>query len=101
MRSSIQIVEGGGWITLQTVGRPRARFFGFLSVIWLGASLCASFPFWDGWPESFGYLEWLCGALLVPQPVLVVVAVVFLVAEQPRTIVQQRRNPDYDIRKLY
>lgn len=101
MKSSNQIVEGGGWVTRQTVGRPRARFFGFLSVIWLGVSLCASFPFWDGWPESFGSLEWHCGALLVPQPVLVVVVVVFLVIEQPRTIVQQHRNPDYDIRNLY
>jgi hypothetical protein len=101
MKSSIQIVEGGGWITRQTVGRPRARFFGFLSLIWLGVSFCASFPFWDGWPESFGYLELLCSALLIPQPVFGVVAVVFLLTEQPSTIVEQRRNPDYDIRKLY
>jgi hypothetical protein len=101
MKSSIQIVEGGGWITRQNVGRPRARFFGFLSVIWLGVSLCASFPFWDAWPESFGYLEWVCGALLVPQPLFVVLAVVFWLTEQPCTIVEQHRNPDYDIRKLY
>ena len=101
MKSSIQIVEGGGWITRQTVGRPKARFFGFLSIIWFGVSLCASFPFWDGWPESFGYLEWLCGALIVPQPVLIALAVVFLLTEQPRTIVEEHRNPEYDRRKLY
>jgi hypothetical protein len=101
MKSSIQIVEGGGWVTRQFVGRPRARFFGFLSVIWLGVSLCASCPFWFGWPESFGYWEWFCGALLVAQPVFVVLAVVFLVTEQPHTIVEKHRNPDYDIRKLY
>ena len=35
MKSHSSIVEGGGWITRQTVARPRARFFGFLSVIWL------------------------------------------------------------------
>jgi len=101
MKSSIQIVEGGGWMRRQTVGRPRARFFGFLSVIWLGISLCASFPFWDGWPESFSYLEWIGCALLVPQPVLVVLAVLFLLTERPRTAVEQHRNPDFDIRKLY
>ena len=101
MKSSIQIVEGGGWITRNTVGRPRARFFAFLSVIWLGVSLCASLPFWDGWPDSFGYLEWLCSALLVLQPVFVVLAIVFRLAEQPRSIVERTRNPDYDIEKLY
>ena len=101
MKSHSDIVEGGGWITRQTVGRPRARFFGFLSIIWLGVSIGASFPFWDGWPQSFGYLEWLCSALLVPQPVFVVAAVVFLLTEQPRTITETHRNPEYDIRKLY
>ncbi len=101
MNSHSDIVERGGWVTRQTVGRPRARLFGFLSVIWLCVSICASFPFWDGWPHSFGYLEWLCSALLVPQPVIIVLAVVFLLTEPPRTITEQHSNPDYDIRKLY
>lgn len=101
MKSSTQIVHGGGWFTRQTVGRPKARFFGFLSVIWLFVSIGASFPFWDGWPQSFGYWEWLCSALLVPQPVFVILAAVFLFTEQPRTIIEQHPNPDYDIRKLY
>ena len=101
MKSKAQIVHGGGWATRQTVGRPRARFFGLLSVIWLLVSLCASFPFWDGWPQSFGELEWLCCALLVPQPVFVVLAVVFSLTEQPHTITEKHPNPDYDIRKLY
>jgi hypothetical protein len=101
MKSSAQIVHGGGWVTRQTVGRPRARFFGFLSVIWLLVSFCASFPFWNGWPETFGDLEWLCGALLLPQPVFVILGVIFLLTEQPRTITEQHPNPDYDIRKLY
>lgn len=101
MKSHSHIVDGGGWITRQAVGRPRARFFGFLSILWLGVSLGASFPFWDGWPESFGYWEWLCSALLVPQPVFVVAAVVFLLTERPRTITETRPIPDHDIRKLY
>ena len=101
MKSSAQIVHGGGWVTRPTVGRPRARFFGFLSVIWLLVSFYASFPFLDGWPESFGYLEWLCAALLVPQPVFVILAVIFLLTEQPRTITEQQPNPDYDVRTLY
>ena len=101
MKSQSDIVEGGGWITRQTLGRPRARCFGFLSVVWLLVSICASFPFWDGWPQSFGYSEWLCGVLLAPQPVFIVLAIVFLLTEQPRTITEEHPNPDYDIRKLY
>ena len=101
MKSSAQIVDGGGWLTRQTMGRPRARLFGLVSFIWLWVSVCASFPFWDGWPHSFGRLEWLCSALLGPQPVFVVLAVVFLLTEQPRTITKRRPNPEYDLRKLY
>jgi len=101
MKLQSDIVEGGGWITRQTVGRPRARFFGFLSVIWLFISIGASFPFWDGWPQSFGYMEWLCSVLLVPHPVFVMLAVVFLLTEKPRTITEEHSNPEYDIRKLY
>jgi hypothetical protein len=100
MKCSAQIVHGGGWLTRQTIGRPRARFFGFLSLVWLAVSICASFPFWDGWPQTFGWMEWLCSVLLIPQPVFVVLAVVFLLTEKPRTIIEQP-NPDYDIRKLY
>jgi len=37
----------------------------------------------------------------MPQPVFVVLAVVFLLTEQPRTITKRRPNPEYDIRKLY
>jgi hypothetical protein len=46
-------------------------------------------------------VEWLCGALLLPLPVLVGLALVFLLTEQPRTITEQHPNPDYDLRKLY
>ena len=101
MKSNEHIVAGGGWIKRQMVGRPRARFFGFLSVIWLGISICASIPFWDGWPQTFTGLDWLCSLVIVPQPVFIVLAVVFWFTEQSRTITEQHRNPDYDIRKLY
>jgi len=46
-------------------------------------------------------LEWLCSALLVPQPVFVVLTIVFLLTEQPRTIVEYHPDPDYDMRNLY
>jgi hypothetical protein len=101
MKSTARIIHGGGWLTRQTVGRPRARFFGFLSAIWLLVSLCASHPFWGGWPEAFGYLEWLCGALLMPQAVFVILTVFFWLTEPQRVLTEEHPNPDCDIRKLY
>ena len=101
MKSQSHIVEGGGWVTRRTLGKPRARFFGFLSVVWLAVSIWASFPFWHGWPQSFGYWEWLCSALLVPQPMFIIMFAIFLRTEQPRTISEQNPNPQYDARKLY
>ncbi|HMP84464.1 MAG TPA: hypothetical protein PKA41_17350 [Verrucomicrobiota bacterium] len=101
MKSSAQIIHGGGWLTRQAIRRPRARFFGFLSLLWMAVSICASSPFWGGWPQAFGWLEWLCSVLILLQPLFVVLAVVFLLTEQPRVIVERHPNPDCDIRKLY
>ena len=101
MKSSAQIVHGGGWLTRETVGRPRARLSGFLSLIWLSVSVVASVPFWEGWPQVFDWLECVCIALMVPQPVFAMLAVVFLLTEQPRPIIEEHPNPDCDDRKLY
>lgn len=101
MKSNIPIVEGGGWITHQTTTRPRARFFGFVAVIWLAVSLCAASVFWNGWPSSFSYLEFLGIAVLVAQAAFTVLAVAFFFTERPRTRVEPRRDPAHDGRKLH
>jgi hypothetical protein len=101
MNPNAHIVEGGGWITRQTVGKSRTRFFGFLTIIWFLISICTSFPFWDGWPQSFTGLDWLCTLLIVPQPVFIVPAIVFWFTEQPQAITKQHPNPDCNLRKLH
>ena len=101
MKSRSDVVEGGGWITRTTTDRPRTRFFGFLTVVWLGVSLCASLPFWRGWPTTFGDLEWICGALLLLQGVFGILTFVFFFSEPQRTIREQRQNRDHDVGKLY
>ena len=101
MKPATHIVEGGGWVTHQTMGKPKARACGFLSVAWLAVSLGASVPFWDGWPQAFGWLEWTCSALVLPLPILVALTLIFWRVEKPRAITEHRRNPDYDVRKLY
>jgi len=101
MKSS-DIVHGGGWMKRKFIGRPKSRFFAFLSVIWLAVSLCASAPFWlDAWPPTFSGVEWLCGLLILPEPAFIVLAIVFAVTEKPREMTEHIPNPDYDIRKLY
>lgn len=94
-------MHGGGWVTQETLCRPRTRFFGVLALIWVVVSICASIPFWNGWPESFRWLEWLCVALLLPQIVFFVLAVVFFLTEQPHAVVEYQPNPDCDVRNLY
>ena len=101
MKSS-DIVAGGGWVRRQSVGKPKTRLFTFISVVWLGVSLCASIPFWlDTWPPSFSGLEWLCLLLMAPQVVFIALATAFALTENPRSITEHIPNPDYDLRKLY
>ena len=96
------IVHGGGWIQRQSVGRPKARLFTMLSVVWVAVSLIASIPFWlDSWPPSFSAMELLGILLIIPQLVFIVLAVVFALTEPPRIITEHLPNPDHDLRKLY
>ncbi len=101
MKTNSSFVHGGGWIRREVIGRPKARFFGFLSVVWLLVSVCASIPFWCPWPQRVTDLDWLCVLLIAPHPVFIVLALVFRLTERPRTIVQRRVHPDCDARNLY
>jgi hypothetical protein len=95
------IVEGGGWITLQTVGRKRARLFGLLTGMYLPISAGALAAYAEGWPVQTGSFEWFCAGALVVQLVLAAMALFCLINEKPRTMTEHRRSPDYDMRKLY
>jgi len=88
MHSITQIIHGGGFSTRRTVGKPKARFFGFLSLIWLFVAFGASFPFWQGWPQALTYLEILCIVMLVPLPILILLTIAYLLFEQPRDHVE-------------
>ena len=101
VKQYLPIVAGGGWILRPTFGRPRLRFIGLLSVIWLCVSVCAALPLWIGWVRPFGFVEWVCCILIVPEPLLIGLAVFLLLTEKPSGIVEHDPNPDYDIRKLY
>jgi hypothetical protein len=101
MKPNPQIVAGGGWVTRQTVGKPKARLFGFLSVIWTGVLIGASIPFWNGSSPTFSALDWMWALLLVPEPVFIGLAIAFWIWEKPRTIIERQPNPSYDPRNYY
>lgn len=101
MKSSTHIVSGGGWIQRETTERPLTRGFGRLSLIWIGVSTGATSVFWEGWPRSFGFVEWLGAALLLAHPVFAALALVFWRTESPRLVMERQPNPDFDLRKLY
>ncbi len=76
-----------GWMARETLGRPRARFCGFLAVIWATVSIIAALLLWQGLdtPElaEIRRLAWL---LLLPEPVFIGLAVFFRLTEAPRAI---------------
>jgi hypothetical protein len=88
--SGEQIVHGGGWSKQQIVGRPKARFFGFLSIVSLSVSAIASMAFW---PPDHPLLSFqlaarcVCGVLVALQAVFALVAVMFLIFEKPRKFI--------------
>ena len=55
----------------------------------------------DRWPQNFTALDWVCGLLVVPEPVFILLAIAFGLAERPQAISEYRPNPDCDPRKLY
>lgn len=78
-----------GWMSknTETTGRPKARFFGFLSVMWiiLGicAAMCLSLKADD--PEFYGVrrLSWV---ILAAEPVFIGLAIYFRFAERPKKL---------------
>jgi hypothetical protein len=101
MGTNAKIVEGGGWVVTQTVGRPKLRIFLWLSLIWLFVSLGASACFGDAWPRTSSGWDWLALLCILPEPVFVALAVWFWFAEQSRVVTELEPNPNYDPRNLY
>jgi hypothetical protein len=95
------IVAGGGWVRCRVSTQPRMNFFLGLSVVWIGVSLFASMPFWDGWPETFGFSEWLGLAGLILHPILLSAAVFLFFTETPKDRTVWMPNPEHDLHKLY
>lgn len=99
MKSKTGFINGGGWIVHETIGRPKARFFASVSVVWClvcafaGMLLCLS--------ELSLFYHWMCICLVAMEPLFIVLAVVFAFIEKPRILLEYLANPDHDAHNLY
>lgn len=99
--AELQIVAGGGWVTRHVVARAKARFFTFLSVIWLPVAAVGGFlsPFSPDGAAFAG--AWLYGLAVILEVIFIALAVLFWLMEEPRPVKEQRQNLNSDPRKLY
>ena len=71
----------------EITARPKARFFGFLAVMWAGVALIGWLLLWFGWPDSASNeirrLAWL---VLIPEPIFLGLTIFFRVVEKPRKV---------------
>lgn len=101
MNSKADFVHGGGWVIRETFGRPKARFFIYLSVAWFIVSIFAGTLVWSNSVELSPFYRWSCVFLFSLEIPFIVLATVFRLIEKPRTLVENRPNPDHDARNLY
>ena len=86
---------------METCRKPRARFWTKAAIAWLPVSIGSLVVFWDGWPVSFGSAEWVCSGLIGMHGLLMITAGVVAWREKPTAVTETRRDPNYDLRKLY
>ncbi len=101
MDTELQIVAGGGWVTRHVVARAKARFFTFLSVVWLPAAAVGGFLSWFS-PDGGAFAgTWLSGLAVLLEVVLMALSVLFWLTEEPRAATERHQNLNSDPRKLY
>jgi hypothetical protein len=102
MKRKSDFIHGGGWTVRKAFGRPKARFFAFLALIWLIVAVIASLLLWPGIEVPMPrYWWWLCMLLAACEPFFIGLALVFWRVEKPRAFVEHFANPDYDAHNLY
>jgi hypothetical protein len=103
MTSKSGIVQFGGWIEREVKIRPRtnlcfnvAKHLGiiaFLSVFYI--IIFGDLEFEVPWPV------WLAWGLIALEALVIVVAVISMLHEEPKDILVQEKNTDVDPRNLY
>lgn len=101
MQPKAGFVDGGGWVTRQTFGRPKTRFFVLLSVAWSVVCVLGGALVWNDWAHLPAFHRWACVLVLAIAPLLLILSIAFRLTEKPRTWIEHRTNPDYDVHNLY
>jgi hypothetical protein len=88
MAMTSQKVSDTGWVEKLVLVRPKTRLFALLSLLWLGVVLVASLPFWTAdWRGAlsgkFSDVNWLCVLLVIPEVLLVGLALKYRFTEKP------------------
>ena len=94
MKSRVRIIEGGGWTQRQYLGKPKARFLTFLAGGWFAVAFTALLPFLGNVPASISGWGWWSGLLIIPEPVFIVLAVVYWITEERCLITEWHRTTD-------
>lgn len=88
------IIHDGGWRAVTMRGRRRARFFGFMSVVWLLVSAPVLLFGWQGGMEVVGGWSWLVLGLACLHPVWLGLAIWYGLTERPRTYTENMIEED-------
>ncbi len=93
MKTSLEIVHGGGWVKDRGQIRPKTRLFSALAAVWLTLAICSlvALPL-NGWEAL---------AMFAPVPVWLMLAIHFFCSETPRPHSRRIPNPGHHLRKLY
>ena len=76
-----------GWMAREITARPKARFFGFLAVIWAAVALIGALLLWLGTPDTeLGEIRRLAWLFLIPEPIFLSLAIFFRLVERPRKV---------------
>jgi hypothetical protein len=80
-----------GWMAREITARPKARFFGFLAVIWAAVALIGALLLWLGTPGTeSGEIRRLAWLILIPEPIFLSLAIFFRLVEHPRKVLAPR-----------
>jgi len=92
MNSKIRIIEGGGWTQRQYQGKPKARFLTFLAGAWLIVAVIGSLPLWSHSQEPAFEWSWLYSLAVIPEPILITLAIVSWITEERRLVTEWHRT---------
>ena len=102
MNLSSRFVCEGGSVVRRRFGRPKLRIFATLGIGW---SAVSAVPIWGIFSTpagaEFWWIKLACSAFVLPQPIFIGLALLFLFIERPREWTESVDDPNYDPRNVY